>query len=168
MSDMRKSHPNCIGCTKKSWKWLPALTEARFSLIFANFHWGAQNCWKSRKTKFYVFCLFTPLYRRFRLSRVSHAQDLDEIYRLVSKILNFMPCGSVFGRFCVFYCKNRFPKIKFAIEPCRREVLGRPVARYSAVFVFLSCARVLCAGLVRFSCAPSCAPKANYSTKHRN
>ena len=70
--------------------------------------------------------------------------------------------------FCVFYCKNRFPKIKFAIEPCRREVLGRPVARYSAVFVFLSCARVLCAGLVRFSCAPSCAPKANYSTKHRN
>ena len=47
-----------------------------------------------------------------------------------------MPCGSVFGRFCVFYCENRFPKIKFAIEPCRREVLGRPVARYSAVFVF--------------------------------
>ena len=49
----------------------------------------------------YVFCLFTPLYRRFRLSRVSHAQDLDEIYRLVSKILNFTPCGSVFDRFCV-------------------------------------------------------------------
>ena len=116
---------------------------------------------------FYIFCLFTPLFRRFRLSRVSHAQDLDEIYRLVSKILNFMPCGLVFGGFCVFYCENRFPKIKFAIEPCRREVLGRPVARYSAVFVFLSCARVLCAGLVRFSCAPSCAPKANYSTKHR-
>ena len=113
---------------------------------------------------FYVFCLFTPLYRRFRLSRVSQRIDLDEIYRLVSKILNFTPCGSVFGRFCIFYCKNRFPKNKFAIEPCRREVLGRPVARYSAVFVFLSCARVLCAGLVRFSCAP----KANYSTKHRN
>ena len=49
----------------------------------------------------YVFCLFTPLYRRFRLSRVLHAQDLDEIYRLVSKILNFMPCGSVFDRFRV-------------------------------------------------------------------
>ena len=117
---------------------------------------------------FYVFCLFTPLYRRFRLSRVSHAQDLDEIYRLVSKILKFTPCGSVFGGFCVFYCKNRFPKIKSAIEPCRREVLGRPVARYSAVFVFLSFARVLCAGLVHFSCAPSCAPKANLSTEHRN
>ena len=50
---------------------------------------------------FYVFCLFTPLYRRFRLSRVSQRIDLDEIYRLVSKILNFMPCGSVFDRFCV-------------------------------------------------------------------
>ena len=50
---------------------------------------------------FYVFCLFTPLFRRFRLSRAWHAQDLDEIYRLVSKILNFMACGSVFDRFCV-------------------------------------------------------------------
>ena len=100
------------------------------------------------KPGFTFFCLFTSLFRRFRLSRAWHAQDLDEIYRLVSKILNFTPCGSVFGRFCVSYCKNRFPKIKFAIEPCRREVLGRPVARYSAVFVFLSCARVLCAGLV--------------------
>ena len=50
---------------------------------------------------FYVFCLFTPLYRRFRLSRVSQSIDLDEIYRLVSKILNFTPCGSVFDRFCV-------------------------------------------------------------------
>ena len=50
---------------------------------------------------FYVFCLFTPLYRRFRLSRVSQRIDLDEIYRLVSKILNFTPCGSVFDRFCV-------------------------------------------------------------------
>ena len=25
---------------------------------------------------------------------------------------------------------------RFATEPCRRELLGRPVARYSAVFVF--------------------------------
>ena len=52
---------------------------------------------------FYVFCPLTPLFRRFRLSRVWHAQDLDEIYRLVSKNLNFMPCGSVIGRFCVLY-----------------------------------------------------------------
>ena len=68
---------------------------------FSNFHWGAQNAWKYRKTGFYVFCLFTPLYRRFRLSRAYQSIDLDEIYRLVSKILNFMPCGSVFDRFCV-------------------------------------------------------------------
>ena len=27
--------------------------------------------------------------------------DLEEIYRLVSKINNFMPCGSVFDSFCV-------------------------------------------------------------------
>ena len=53
------------------------------------------------KNTFYVFCLFTPLFRRFRLSRVSQSIDLDEIYRLVSKILNFTPCGSVFDRFCV-------------------------------------------------------------------
>ena len=52
---------------------------------------------------FYVFCLFTPLYQRFRLSRVSQTQEHEEIYRLVSKILNFMPCGSVLGRFCVQY-----------------------------------------------------------------
>ena len=50
---------------------------------------------------FYVFCLFTPLFRRFRLSRVWHAQECEEIYRLVSKILNFIACGSVFDRFCV-------------------------------------------------------------------
>ena len=70
---------------------------------FVDFHWGAQNAWKSWKTRFYVFCLFTPLFRRFRLSRAWHAQDLDEIYRLVSKILNFTPCGSVFDRFCVLW-----------------------------------------------------------------
>ena len=51
----------------------------------------------------YVFCLFTPLYRRFRLSRVSQSIDLDEIYRLVSKILNFTPCGSVFERTCILW-----------------------------------------------------------------
>ena len=48
-----------------------------------------------------LFAIFTPLYRRFRLSHVCQTLDLKEIYRLVSKILNFTPCGSVFGRFCV-------------------------------------------------------------------
>ena len=54
---------------------------------------------------FYVFCLFTPLYWRFRLSHALQTVDLEEIYRLVSKLLNFMPCCSVLGRFCVS-CKN--------------------------------------------------------------
>ena len=69
------------------------------------------------KTMFYVFCLFTPLYRRFRLSRVSHAQDLDEIYRLVSKILNFTPCGSVFDRFCVEALKMAENRMKINENP---------------------------------------------------
>ena len=71
------------------------------ALFWINFHWGVQNGWKSWKTMLYVFCLFTPLYRRFRLSRVSQRIDLDEIYRLASKIVNFTPCGSVFDGFCV-------------------------------------------------------------------
>ena len=82
----------------------------RFSSIFVDFRrfhdffcGGAQICWKSRKTTFYVFCLFTPLDRRFRLSRASQTVDLDEIYRMVSKILDFMASGSVLSRFCVFH-----------------------------------------------------------------
>ena len=55
------------------------------------------------KLSFTFLAFLPPLYRRFTLSRVSHAQDLDEIYRLVSEFLNFMPCGLVFGRFCVLY-----------------------------------------------------------------
>ena len=52
-----------------------------------------------------IFCIFTSLYPRFRLSRAWQTIDLEEIYRLVSKILNFMACGSVLGRFFVF-CKS--------------------------------------------------------------
>ena len=66
---------------------------------------GGRNGWKCRKTRFYVFCLFTPLYWRFRLSHALQTVDLEEIYRLVPKILNFMPCGSVLGRFSLS-CKN--------------------------------------------------------------
>ena len=72
---------------------------------------GVQNGWKSRKTVFYVFCNFTHLSGRFRLSRLSQTIDLEEIYRFVSKILNFTPCGSVFGRFCVFDGVNRIPSM---------------------------------------------------------
>ena len=79
-----------------------SLKNASFSRFF---HEDAQIVCKSRKTGFYVFCLFTPLYGRFRLSRASQTIDIEKIYRLVSKILNFMPCGSVLGRFCV-QCKN--------------------------------------------------------------
>ena len=73
---------------------------------FINFRsWGVQNGCKSWKTMFYVFCFFTPLYWHFRLSHELQTIDLEEIYRLVSKILNFMACGSVLGRFSVS-CKN--------------------------------------------------------------
>ena len=57
------------------------------------------------KTMLYVFCLSTPLDRRFMLCRASQTIDIEKIYRLVSKILNFMACGSVLGHFCV-QCKN--------------------------------------------------------------
>ena len=83
-------------------KRLKISKNASFSQFF---HQGAQIDCKSRKTGFYVFCLFTPLYRRFMLCRASQTIDIEKIYRLVSKILNFMPCGSVLGRFCV-QCKN--------------------------------------------------------------
>ena len=69
------------------------------------FHQGAQSGCKSRKTCFYVFCFFTPLYGRFRLSRASQTIDIEKIYRLVLNNPFFMPCGSVFGRLCV-QCKN--------------------------------------------------------------
>ena len=52
---------------------------------------------------FYVFCLFTPLYWRFRLSHALQTIDIEKIYRLVSKILNFMSCGLVLGRFCAYH-----------------------------------------------------------------
>ena len=45
------------------------------------------------------FCLSTPLYWRCRPSRVSKTIDLEEIYRLVSKIIHFVACGSVLSRF---------------------------------------------------------------------
>ena len=53
---------------------------------------------ESRRQGFHVLCLFTPLFRRFRLSGVSKTIDLDETYRLVSKMFNFMPCGSVLSK----------------------------------------------------------------------
>ena len=79
-----------------------SLENVSFSQFF---HQGVQIGCKSRKTGFYVFCLFTSLYGRFRLSRASQTIDIEKIYRLVSKILNFMASGYVLGRFCL-QCKN--------------------------------------------------------------
>ena len=89
----------CADLFKKRSK---SLKNAAFSRFF---HQGVQIGCKSRKTGFYVFCLFTTLYACFRLSHALQTVDLEEIYRLVSKILNFMASGWVLGRFCVS-CKN--------------------------------------------------------------
>ena len=62
-----------------------------FSLIFTDFRSsGVQNAWKSRNAMFYVCCLFTSLYRRFRLSRVSQAVDLKESINWYQKL--FISC----------------------------------------------------------------------------
>ena len=81
--------------SKKRTKSLKNYSFSRF------FHQGAQIGCKSRKTGFYVFCIFIPLYGRFRLSHASQMIDIENIYRLVSKILIFIPCGSVLDRFCI-------------------------------------------------------------------
>ena len=51
---------------------------------------------------FMFFVFLPPIFRRFRPSHVENPIKLDDTYRLVSKMLNFMPCGSVLGHFCVF------------------------------------------------------------------
>ena len=53
----------------------------------------------------FTFFAFLPPDIGVSGSLVSQRINLDEIYRLVSKILNFMACGSVFDRFCVL-CRN--------------------------------------------------------------
>ena len=67
-------------------------------IITIDFPLGVQNCERIPKTRVSRFLLFTSLFRRFRLSRVSKSIDLDETYRLVSKMFNFMPCGSVLSK----------------------------------------------------------------------
>ena len=48
-----------------------------------NFLWLRKTARKSGKPGFHVFCFFTPLFGRFRLSRVFQTTGLEEIYRLV-------------------------------------------------------------------------------------
>ena len=88
--------------------WWPSAVEGwvtpRIFLIFVDFYQkcpkshflfpSRQIAWKWRKTTFYVFCIFTPLYRRFSISSVAHGSGFDEIYRLLPKIIHFMPSGS--------------------------------------------------------------------------
>ena len=100
MAQLRPPYGNYVPTSVKS---VPKLFKnVSFSQFF---HQGAQIGCKSWKTGFYVFCLFTSLFGRFRLSRASQTIDIEKIYRLVSKILYFMPCGSVLNHFCV-QCKN--------------------------------------------------------------
>ena len=92
-----------------------------------------------KKRMFYVFCLFTRLYLRFRLSHALQTADLEEIYRLVSKILNFIACGLVLNRFCVSYGLSYGSK--FA-GPCAHGVwdpvfIPRPMSR-AVLFVLSS------------------------------
>ena len=61
------------------------------------------KCLKIATKCFYVLCLFTNIYGRLRPSRTSQTIDLEEINRLVSKFLNFIPYGFVSGRFFVSY-----------------------------------------------------------------
>ena len=64
-------------------------------------------------------------------------------YRTVLSRASGTPCGSVLGRFRALrqhlvesrMDAPKFMEIRFAIEPCRRELLGCRVARYSATFV---------------------------------
>ena len=113
---------------------------------------------------FYVFRLFTLLFRRFMLSRALHAQEREEIYRLVSKNFNFMPSGSVFDCFCLEALKmaenqeklcftffaflppyigvsdslvsGMRKSVKRSIAWYRKFLISWLAARYSTVFVF--------------------------------
>ena len=70
---------------------------AKMTFFGQFFLWGAQIACKSRRTTSHVFWL-----RRFTLSRASKTLNIEEIYRCISKILNFTPSGSVLNRFSVF------------------------------------------------------------------
>ena len=77
------------------------------------FHQGVQIGCKSRKTGFYVFCVFTPLYRRFSISHALQTMDLEGIYRFASNIFHFMPCGSAFETLWKFYRNSKEILLKF-------------------------------------------------------
>ena len=79
-------HAFRLGIENRPWKSMDILRKIQQVFKMAE---------NARKTRFHVFCFFTPLFRCFRLPRVPQREELFELYRLISKILHFMPCGSV-------------------------------------------------------------------------
>ena len=96
-----------------------------------------------RKTRFYVFCTFTPLYWCFRLSRVPQREELFEIYRLVSKILHFMPCGPLSKILHFMPDSYKFLRIMknafFLILVCPKSPKWRFWHTKIAILVILAC-----------------------------
>ena len=94
-----------IECIRMAWvcpsmgvmcRPLGKVTFFRQNDVFgAVFLLGHQIACKSRRTTSHIFWLFTSLFRCFTLSGVAHREEIFEIYRFISKILHFMPSGSI-------------------------------------------------------------------------
>ena len=111
----------------------------------SNFPLGAQNCEKIRKTKVSRFLAFYPLIWAFQtLSRIPN----DWVWRDLSFDIKNSWFHAHWLGIQPFLCVNpwksmeihgkvqdRHYKILFATEWASRELLGRPVAWYSDVFV---------------------------------
>ena len=132
--------------------------------VFDPFCVEALKMGENHEKQCFTFFAFLPPYIRVSGSLVWHAQEHEEIYRLVSKILNFMPCGSVFDRLYVGglnmaenHEKPRFTffaflppylgvsgslvsrkrkSVKRSIDWYQKFLISCPAARYSVVFVF--------------------------------
>ena len=72
------------------------LGNITFFAKMTRFSCRCSNWLQITKNNFLHFLAFYPLVRRFTLSGVVHVKELDEIYRSVSKNLNFMASGSIF------------------------------------------------------------------------
>ena len=102
----------------------------------------------------WFFVIFVTFQGGFRHWDPFQTNPCAKSYKMNVSRASGTPCGSSYGHFCFF--------IKFL----KKSVLGGPTSKKITFFSF--CARALCAGLVRMSCAPSCAPKANLSIEHRS
>ena len=81
------------------------LEKCYFFVKLTTFSCRCSNWLQIAKNKFSRFSLFTPLFRRVTLSSVAHASGFDEIYRSVSKIINFMASGSISENLSKIYRK---------------------------------------------------------------